>query len=220
MRGRKSKILFLIFLCICCLLPPLLRADTTILMLGDSLTEGPGLKKSQAYPFLVEQKLRTQGFSSIKVINAGVIGSTSASALSRLKWYLRSNPDILLLALGANDGLRGLSTVQMKHNLAKTIELAVSKGIQVVLAGMKMPPNYGAEYTREFERVFDQLAKEYKVVFIPFLLEGVAGDPKLHLPDGLHPNERGHQIIAGLVYKTLVTLDNFSKNKVKGNKPR
>lgn len=211
MLSQKFKYLFFIFLCVFFTLPSLLRAETTILMLGDSLTEGTGLKKNQAYPYLVEQKLRAQGFSSIKVINAGVSGSTSASALSRLKWHLRSTPEILLLALGANDGLRGLSTAQMKRNLAKTIKLALSKGVRVVLAGMKMPPNYGAEYTREFEKVFYQLAKEYDVVFIPFLLEGVAGDPKLNFPDGLHPNERGHQIIAELVYKTLVKLENLSK---------
>ena len=211
MDRENTKFLFLIFLCVCCALPSLLRADTTILMLGDSLTEGTGIKKNQAYPYLVEQKLKAKGFSSIKVTNAGVSGSTSASALSRLKWHLRSTPDILLLALGANDGLRGLSTVQMKRNLAKTIELALGKGLRVVLAGMKMPPNYGAEYTREFEKVFYQLAKEYDIVFIPFLLEGVAGDPKLNSPDGLHPNERGHQIIAELVYKALLKLNNFSK---------
>jgi len=211
MVNRKFKFLFLIFLCVCCAPPSLLWAETTILMLGDSLTEGTGVKKNQAYPYLVEQKLKAKGLSLINVINAGVSGSTSASALSRLKWHLRSTPDILLLALGANDGLRGLSTVQMKRNLAKTIELALSKGARVVLAGMKMPPNYGAEYTREFEKAFYQLAKEYDVVLIPFLLEGVAGDPKLNFPDGLHPNERGHQIIAELVYKTLLTLNNFSK---------
>jgi acyl-CoA thioesterase-1 len=211
MLSRKFKNFFLIFLCVCCASPFLLRAETTILMLGDSLTEGSGVRKTQAYPYLVEQKLKAKGFSSIKVTNAGVSGSTSASALSRLKWHLRSTPDILLLALGANDGLRGLSTVQMKRNLAKTIELALSKGVRVVLAGMKMPPNYGAEYTREFEKVFYQLAKEYDVVFIPFLLEGVAGDPKLNFPDGLHPNEQGHQIIAESVYKTLLMLDDFSK---------
>ena len=211
MLSQKFKFLFFIFLCVCFTLPSLLRAETTILMLGDSLTEGTGVKKNQAYPYLVEQKLRAQGVPSIKVINAGVSGSTSASALSRLKWHLRSIPEILLLAQGANDGLRGLSTAQMKRNLAKTIELALSKGVRVVLAGMKMPPNYGAEYTREFEKVVYQLAKEYDIVFIPFLLKGVAGDPKLNFPDGLHPNERGHQIIAELVYKTLVKLENLSK---------
>ena len=177
-------------------------------MLGDSLTEGTGVEQTKAYPYLVEQKLKAQGFLAIQVINGGVTGSTTASALSRLKWYLRDCPDILLLALGANDGLRGLPTVQIKNNLAATIKLALSKGIRVILAGMKMPPNYGEDYTLKYEKVFLELAKEYGIVFIPFLLEGVAGDPHLNLPDGIHPNERGHQIISELVYKTLVKVIN------------
>ena len=208
MPDRKSGLLFLILFFICFSPPALLCAETTILMLGDSLTEGTGVGKNQAYPYLVEQKLKAQGFSAIKVINAGVSGSTTASGLSRLTWYLRDHPDFLLLALGANDGLRGLPTVQIKRNLAATIESALNKGIRVVLAGMKMPPNYGEGYTRKYEKVFLELSKEYDIVFIPFLLEGVAGDPKLNLPDGIHPNERGHQIISELVYKTLVKVVN------------
>ncbi len=208
MPDRKSGLLFLALFFVCFSTSALLCAETTILMLGDSLTEGTGIGENQAYPYLVEQKLKAQGFSAIKVINAGVSGSTTASGLSRLTWYLRDRPHILMLALGANDGLRGLPTVQIKRNLAATIELALSKGIRVVLAGMKMPPNYGEDYTRKYEKVFLELAKEYDIVCIPFLLEGVAGDPKLNLPDGLHPNERGHHIISELVYKTLVKLVN------------
>ena len=208
MPDRKSGLVFLVLFFICFAQPALLCAETTILMLGDSLTEGTGVEKTKAYPYLVEQKLNAQGFSAIKVINAGVSGSTTASGLSRLTWYLRDRPDFLLLALGANDGLRGLPTVQIKRNLAATIESALNKGIRVVLAGMKMPPNYGEGYTRKYEKVFLELSKEYDIVFIPFLLEGVAGDPKLNLPDGLHPNERGHHIISELVYKTLVKLVN------------
>jgi acyl-CoA thioesterase-1 len=213
MPERKSGLLFLVLFFICFSQPALLCAETTILMLGDSLTEGTGVEKTKAYPYLVEQKLKAQGFSTIKVINAGVSGSTTASGLSRLTWYLRDRPDFLLLALGANDGLRGLPTVQVKHNLAATIELALSKGIRVVLAGMKMPPNYGEDYTLKYEKVFLELSKEYDIVCIPFLLEGVAGDPKLNLPDGLHPNERGHHIISELVYKTLVKLVNAPPSK-------
>ena len=208
MSERKSVFLFLTLFLISFSTPSLLYAETTVLMLGDSLTEGTGVEKAKAYPYLVEQKLKEQGFLAIKVINAGVTGSTTASAQSRLAWYLREPPDILLLALGANDGLRGLPTLQMKHNLAGTIELALSKGIRVVLAGMKMPPNYGEDYTLQYEKVFPELAKKYDITFIPFLLEGVAGDPTLNLPDGIHPNERGHQIISELVYKTLVKLIN------------
>ena len=206
MLERMSRLLLLFLFFICFSTPALLYAETTILMLGDSLTEGTGVEKTKAYPHLVEQKLKAQGFLSINVINGGVSGSTTASALSRLKWYLRDRPDIVLLALGANDGLRGLPTIQIKHNLAETIEVSLRKGIRVVLAGMRMPPNYGKDYTVQFEKVFHELAKEYDIPFIPFLLEGVAGDPKLNLPDGIHPNERGHQIIAQLVYKTLVKL--------------
>ena len=206
MPDRKSGLLFLVLFFICFSTPALLYAETTVLMLGDSLTEGTGVDKTKAYPYLVEQKLKAQGFLAIKVINAGVSGSTTASALSRLTWYLRDRPDMLLLALGANDGLRGLPTLEIKQNLAETIELSLSKGIRVVLAGMKMPPNYGDDYTLQFEKVFHELAKEYDITFIPFLLEGVAGDPNLNLPDGIHPNEPGHQIIAELVYKTMVKL--------------
>lgn len=208
MLERMSRLLLLFLFFICFSTPALLSAETTILMLGDSLTEGTGVEQTKAYPYLVEQKLKAQGFLAIQVINGGVTGSTTASALSRLKWYLRDCPDILLLALGANDGLRGLPIVQIKNNLAATIKLALSKGIRVILAGMKMPPNYGEDYTLKYEKVFLELAKEYGIVFIPFLLEGVAGDPHLNLPDGIHPNERGHQIISELVYKTLVKVIN------------
>jgi acyl-CoA thioesterase I len=212
MPERKSGLLFLVLFFICFSTPALLYAETTVLMLGDSLTEGTGVEKTKAYPYLVEQKLKAQGFLAIKVINAGVSGSTTASGLSRLTWYLRDRPDFLLLALGANDGLRGLPTVQIKRNLAATIESALNKGIRVVLAGMKMPPNYGEDYTLKYEKVFLELSKEYDIVFIPFLLEGVAGDPKLNLPDGIHPNERGYQIISELVYKTLMKLVNAPKS--------
>jgi acyl-CoA thioesterase-1 len=206
MPDRKYGLLFLVLFYICFSTPAVLYAETTVLILGDSLTEGTGVEKTKAYPYLVEQKLKAQGFLTIKVINGGVSGSTTASALSRLKWYLRDRPDILLLALGANDGLRGLPTLQIKHNLAETIKLSLSKGIRVVLAGMRMPPNYGKDYTLQFEKVFHELAKEYDIAFIPFLLKGVAGDPQLNLSDGIHPNEPGHQIIAQLVYETLVNL--------------
>ena len=208
MPERKYGLLLLVLFFICISSPSLLYAETTILILGDSLTEGTGVEKTKAYPYLVEEKLKAQGFLAIKVINGGVSGSTTASALSRLKWYLRDRPDIVLLALGANDGLRGLPTIQIKNNLAETIELSLSKGIRVVLAGMRMPPNYGENYTLQFEKVFHELAKEYDIPFIPFLLEGVAGDPKLNLPDAIHPNERGHQIISQLVYKTIVKMVN------------
>ena len=177
-----------------------------ILMLGDSLTEGQGVEKQQAFPFLVEQKLKASGHAGVTVMNAGISGSTSASGLSRLKWHLRAKPNILLLALGANDGLRGLSTDAMKKNLADVIRLAHKKGIRVLLAGMQMPPNYGAEYTRRFEKTFHDLAGEFPVDFIPFLLEGVGGNPDLNLADGIHPNRKGHRIIAETVSAHVIKV--------------
>ena len=175
-------------------------------MLGDSLTAGYGVEKEQAFPTLVETRLKEMGFPDIKVINAGFSGSTTASALSRLKWYLRIKPDILLLELGGNDGLRGLAIKELETNLAVTIELAMAQGMKVVLAGMKIPPNYGAQYTREFESVYPALAKRFDITLIPFLLEGVGGEPDLNISDGIHPNPEGHKIVSETVVRHLVLV--------------
>jgi len=177
-----------------------------IVCLGDSLTEGYSLAPEQAWPDLLQAALRRDGWPRAEVINAGVSGSTSASAVSRLKWQLRSKPDVLVLALGANDGLRGIAPEETRKNLAAAIDLAQSSGIVVLLAGMKMPPNYGPEYTKSFEATFSALAADKKVGLIPFLLEGVAADPALNLPDGIHPNAEGYVIIAQTVARHLKTL--------------
>lgn len=173
------------------------QSEFTVLILGDSLTEGYGVSKTAAFPnqlqVLLNQKFAKQ---KTKVINAGSSGSTSASALSRLKWHLRSKPNVLLLALGANDGLRGFSVSATKKNLQKTIALAKENKIKVILAGMKLPLNYGEKYRNDFESTFKDLAKSEKIEFIPFLLKDVGGQPQLNLPDGIHPNEKGHKIIA------------------------
>ncbi|MBF0276558.1 MAG: arylesterase [SAR324 cluster bacterium] len=182
------------------------EATSTIVFLGDSLTEGYGLDKSEAFPALFEKELQAEGYKDIKVINAGISGSTSASAISRLKWYLRIKPSILVIALGANDGLRGLDPDAMKKNLATTIQLALDRKITVVLAGMKIPPNYGLKYTEEFENVYPELSEKFNIPLIPFLLDGVAANPELNLPDGIHPNQKGHEIIARLVLKELRPL--------------
>ena len=177
-------------------------SQTLIIALGDSLTEGFGIKKEEAYPHLLQKKLLKKGYD-LKIINGGVSGSTSASSFSRLKWYIRSNPDIVILALGGNDGLRGLSLVHMKKNLNRTIEFAKSKEIIILLAGMQMPLNYGKEYTDSFREVFYELAKKHQISFIPFLLKDVGGIPSLNQPDGIHPNPEGHEIIANTVLKYL-----------------
>ncbi|MFH1731789.1 MAG: GDSL-type esterase/lipase family protein, partial [Planctomycetota bacterium] len=140
----------------------------------------------------------------------------SASGLSRLRWHLRETPRpaILVLALGPNDGLRGLSLDAMKKNLKAVIRLAVQSKMKVLLAGMKIPPNYGKDYTARFEAVFAELSREERVPLIPFLLDGVAADPKLNLPDGIHPNEEGYKIVGTTVLKHLLPL--LGKKRTKG----
>ena len=183
-------------------------AVTKILFLGDSLTEGLGVAHEAAYPALIDAALKGKGIKDIEVINAGISGSTTASGLSRLKWHLKgeAKPKILVLALGANDGLRGLDLKAMKQNLLDVVRLAKTNGMKVVLAGMQIPPNYGHDYTETFARVFQDLAKAEDLVLIPFLLEGVAGERNLNQADGLHPTEAGHKIIAAIVLKYLEPL--------------
>jgi acyl-CoA thioesterase-1 len=174
----------------------------TIVFLGDSLTEGYQLSKEEAFPALVEKELKKK-HPDIKVINGGVSGATTASGSKRLDWYLKAKPDIVVLALGANDGLRGLKVNETEKNLAAAIEKAQSRGIRVILAGMRMPTNYGEAYRKQFEEVFSNLSKKYKLKLIPFLLEGVGGKPELNLPDGIHPNSKGHQVMSQTILKVL-----------------
>ena len=186
------------------LIPSMTYAETKILFLGDSLTAGYGVEKDEAFPALLEDLLREKGFKDLKLINAGISGSTTASALSRLTWYQRTGPDILFLALGANDGLRGLALDAMEKNLSETIEAAKAKGMAVILAGMEIPPNYGDAYTRNFREVFQTLSKNHDVLLMPFLLKDVGGIPALNQSDGIHPNAKGHKIIAANVLPYLI----------------
>lgn len=179
--------------------------ETTITVLGDSLTEGYGVTKEEAFPALLETQLQKE-FPKIKVVAAGISGSTSASGPQRLKWILKSKPTILILALGSNDGLRGLPLEQLKKNLADTIVQAQASEVKVVLAGLKVPPNYGKRYSVDFENVFKDLAKKYRLPLIPFLLEGVAGDKNMNIADGIHPNQKGHLQITKNVLDILKPL--------------
>ena len=178
----------------------------SILFLGDSLTEGYGIAKSEAFPARVGELLRERDGREVKILNAGVSGSTTASGLERLNWYLKSGPDIVVIALGANDGLRGVPVDASKSNLTKIVERAKANDVQVVLAGMMVPPNYGPDYTQQFEAMYRQIAKEQNVPLIPFLLEGVAGKEEYNLADGIHPNPAGHRIMAETVFKHLGAL--------------
>lgn len=179
--------------------------DTTprIIVLGDSLTAGLGLDIGDSFPSLLQQRLKENGFD-YKVVNAGVSGDTSAGGLRRLEWSLgEGDPRILVVALGGNDGLRGLPAAQLQQNLASIIEAGQKRGLTVILAGMEAPPNYGPEYTAAFRKTYQDLARKYDVAFIPFLLQGVAGDLALNQGDGIHPNARGARIVADLVWAAL-----------------
>ncbi len=175
-----------------------------ILFLGNSLSAGFGVDPSQAFPALIQKKIEEKKLN-YKVINAGLSGETSAGGLRRIDWLLKQKVDILVLELGGNDGLRGISTETMQSNLQAIIDRAKAKypDIKIVIAGMQAPPNLGAEYTSAFKAVFPELAKKNRAALIPFLLEGVGGNPKLNLPDGIHPTAEGHKIIAETVWKTL-----------------
>jgi acyl-CoA thioesterase I len=196
---------------------PPISEPPTIVFLGDSLTEGYGITQSQAYPALVADLLKKKNISA-KIVNAGISGSTSASADSRLRWFLKRKPDLLFLALGANDGLRGLDVSDMKKNLENVILMAKKEEIPVIIAGMKIPMNYGNDYRKKYEAVFPALAKKYSLPLIPFLLDGVATHKDLNISDGIHPNEKGHAIIAKnilpVIEKSLKSLKvkNVPKN--------
>ena len=177
--------------------------DDTILFLGDSLTEGLGVTKEDAFPKLVETMIQTELKKDITVINGGVSGSTTSDGLDRLKWYMKKKPSIVFLALGANDGLRGLDLKQSQENLEEIIKYAQDSNAKVLLAGMLIPPNYGPEYSENFRKMYEQLKDKYKLKSMPFLLEGVAGNKELNQRDGIHPNEQGHKIIAKNVFEFM-----------------
>jgi acyl-CoA thioesterase-1 len=176
-----------------------------IVFLGDSLTAGLGLRRDQAVPALIQARLQSAGYP-YEVVNAGVSGDTSAGGLRRLDWALGGNVAILVVELGANDGLRGLPVAQMRRNLSEIVTRAKQRSITVLLTGMEAPPNYGVDYTREFRQAFRDLAAEHRVPFVPFFLEGVAGVAELNNRDGIHPNPAGARIIEATIWRVLEPL--------------
>lgn len=185
---------------------PLAVAPTSarprIVVLGDSLTAGLGLPMDEGYPALLQRKLDEAG-RRFEVVNAGVSGDTSAGGLRRLDWALEGDVRVLVVALGANDALRGLSVAEMKRNLGQILDRARARHIAVLLAGMEAPPNYGPAYTRAFREVYRDLAREHQAALVPFLLAGVAGQPSLNQGDGIHPNRAGARIVADTVWNAL-----------------
>jgi acyl-CoA thioesterase-1 len=179
-------------------------ADTRprIVAFGDSLTAGLGVNRDDAYPAQLQRRLDELDYR-YRVINAGVSGETTAGGLRRIPWVLGSKPDVVILELGGNDGLRGLSLEQTKHNLSRIIEQLRQAGVTIILAGMKLPPNYGQDYIRGFEAIYPNLAKHYNLALIPFFLEGVAASPALNQADGIHPTREGYRIVVEQVLKVL-----------------
>ena len=178
-----------------------------ILILGDSLTEGYGVLESEAYPSLLEEKLNKELSPKTnlryKIVNGGISGATTSGGVSRIEWFLQAKPDYLLVALGGNDGLRGIPVEEMKKNIDRILKAAKQNDIPTMLAGMKIPPNYGPEYSAAFAQAFEDLAQMNEVPLIPFLLEGVGGNPDLNLPDRIHPNALGHRTLCQTVYQSL-----------------
>ncbi|CAN5403937.1 arylesterase [soil metagenome] len=187
-------------------MPEITSNRPKIIAFGDSLTAGFGLSEKESYPYLLQEKLKADGYN-FEVVNAGVSGDTSLGGLERAEWVLeQDNAKILILELGANDLLRGIPVAKMKANLDQIIRKSKAKNLKVLLCGMLAPPTMGAEYQRDYTRAFPDLAAEHKVAFLPFLLENVALDRDLNQADGIHPNAKGSKIMADNIYRALKPL--------------
>ncbi len=186
--------------------PEVVSGKPKIIAFGDSLTAGFGLSETESYPYLLQERLKADGFD-YEVVNVGVSGDTSLGGLERADWVLeQENAQVLILELGANDLLRGMPVDRMKKNLASIIEKAKAKNIKVVLCGMLAPPTMGSDYERDYRNAFPDLAEEYNVTFVPFLLDGVAFKSELNQADGIHPNPEGTKIMTENIYKELRSI--------------
>lgn len=187
--------------------------SVTVLVLGDSLTAGYGLDQGKDFPAQLEKSLQSAGHS-VKVINAGVSGDTSAGGLARLDWALADQPEIVVIELGANDALRGLDPEQTQSNLESIITRIKDAGCRVVLAGMQAPRNFGPDYYKKFDRIYPDLAKRHDLLFYPFFLDGVATEPDLNQDDGIHPNSAGVRLIVDGMQPLIITaLDEVRASK-------
>ena len=201
------SLFYLGVLCLSFPAPVLSKEKAVVLAFGDSLTAGYGVKDEESYPSRLQVKISSAGFPH-KVVNAGVSGDTTAGGVRRIRWLMKHEPEIVILALGANDGLRGLSVDEMRKNLETMIDICREHNARVLLAGMKALPNYGEDYMRKFETVFPELARKFDLVLLPFLLEGVAGVREHTQPDGLHPVASGYSIVTELVWQKLKPMLN------------
>ena len=178
-----------------------------IVFFGNSLTAGYGLSPSQAFPAVIQKKIDSLGLP-YQVINAGVSGETSSGGKTRIDWILKQPVDIFVLELGANDGLRGIPLSATRKNLQDIVDKVIAKNpnTKLLFAGMQIPPNMGQTYTTEFRNIYTELAEKNKMILVPFLLEGVGGEPKLNQEDGIHPTAEGHRIVAENLWRELQKL--------------
>ncbi len=184
---------------------PALAKGPEIIAFGDSLTAGLGLPASEAFPARLQARLKEQGVD-VNVVNAGVSGDTTSAGLARLDWALADKPGFVILALGANDALRGIDPKIVRANLDKMIDRIQATGAKILLLGMLAPANWGAEYERAFDSIYPELAKAHGVPLYPFFLDGVAMNPALNQPDGMHPNERGVAIMVDRIAPLVVKM--------------
>lgn len=196
-------------------LQPVLGSEKRLVILGDSLTAGYGIAKADAYPALLQEKLNQAGLDW-QVANGGRSGDTTRNGLARLRWLLKKPADMLVIALGGNDGLRGLSPDEMQGNLNAMVDLArqIAPDIHIVLAGMQMPDNMGEDYVKAFQAVYPELARAEDLTLIPFLLQGIGGEDQYNQEDRIHPNEAGHKVIAQTIWEVIHPLVDPSYSEI------
>jgi acyl-CoA thioesterase-1 len=173
---------------------PAHAVERVIVAFGDSLTAGLGVTPEESYPARLQARLRSEGYA-YRVVNAGASGDTTAGGLRRVDWALKNRPDIVIVALGANDAMRGQDLASVRANLDAIVARFQKAGVRVLVAGMEVPPNYGARYAADFRRLYAEVARKRSAAFMPFLLDGVAGNPRLNQPDGIHPTAEGYRIV-------------------------
>lgn len=205
--NRVKAILLAMFLLLAAMPAMPAGEQKTALVLGDSLAAGLGVAREEAYPALLQKKIAAAGLPFL-VVDAGVSGDTTADGLGRIDWLLQRKIDVLIVELGGNDGLRGIPVSTIQSNLQGIIDRARKKypDVKILIAGMKMPANMGPDYAQAFAAVFPEVARKNHAALVPFLLEGVGGDPRLNQADGIHPTAEGHRIVAENVWKVLKPL--------------
>ena len=203
MRGFVSVLLLVLQLVV--LAPPATAQERVIVAFGDSLTAGLGVPADQSYPALLGERLRREGYE-YKVVNAGVSGDTTAGGLRRVDWALRLKPEIVILELGVNDALRGQNLASVRANLDQLVARFQGAGARVLIAGMRLPPNYGTPYAEDFRRLFGEVARARNAPHIPFFLDGVGAVPRLNQPDGIHPTAEGYALVVEHLWPYLVPL--------------